>query len=65
MRRLLTQTAMLAERTRYGMLATFRQVMKMAVDEELIVRDPSAALQRHERPKQKAKRKAGDSRPTS
>ena len=55
-RRLLSKTAMLAERTRYGMLATFRQVMKMAVDEELIVRDPSAALQRHERPKQKAKR---------
>jgi integrase len=56
-RRLLAKTAMLAERTRYGMLATFAQVMKMAVDEELIVRDPSAALQRHERPKQKATRK--------
>jgi integrase len=56
-RRLLDQTVMLADRTRFGMLATFRQVMKMAVDEELIVRDPSAALQRHERPKQKAKRK--------
>ena len=56
-RRLLRETAMLAERTRYGMLATFQQVMKMAVDECLIVRDPSAALQRHERPKQKAKRK--------
>jgi integrase len=57
-RRLLWDTSMLAERTRYGMLATFGQVMKMAVDEELIVRDPSAALQPHERPTQKAKRKA-------
>jgi integrase len=56
-RRLLRKTTMLAERTRSGMLATLRQVMKMAVAEGLIVRDPSAALQRHERPKQKAKRK--------
>jgi Mg/Co/Ni transporter MgtE len=30
-RRLLRETAMLAERTRYGMLVTFQQVMKMAV----------------------------------
>jgi integrase len=57
-RRLLRDSSMLAERTRYGMLATLRQVMKMAVDEELIVRDPSAALQPHERPTQKPKRKA-------
>lgn len=57
-RRLLSKTATLAERTRYGMLATFRQVMKMAVDEGLIVRDPSLALQPHERPTQKARRKA-------
>jgi integrase len=56
-RRLLTKTAMLAERTRAGMLATFRQVMEMAVAEGLIVRDPSAALMRHERPKQRAKRR--------
>jgi integrase len=56
-RRLLRKTTMLAERTRSGMLATLRQVMKMAEAEGLIVRDPSAALQRHERPKQKAKRK--------
>src|SRR5262249_40125083 len=56
-RRLLRETATLAERTRYGMLATFQQVMKMAVDEGLIVRDPSAALQRHERPTQKVQRK--------
>lgn len=56
-RRLLREHAVLAERTRYGMLATFQQVMKMAVDEGLIVRDPSVALQRHERPTQKATRK--------
>jgi integrase len=55
-RRLLRETATLAERTRYGMLATFQQLMKMAVDEGLIVRDPAAALQRHERPKQKPRR---------
>jgi integrase len=55
-RRLLAETAALAGCTRYGMLRTFRQVMKMAVDEALIVRDPSAALQRHERPKQKPNR---------
>jgi integrase len=56
-RRLLRAHAALAERTRYGLLATFQQVMKMAVDEGLIVRDPSAALQRHERPTQKVNRK--------
>jgi integrase len=39
------------------MLATFQQVTKMAVDEGLIIRDPAAALQRHERPTQKPKRK--------
>jgi integrase len=31
--------------------------MKMAVDEGLIVRDPSDALQRHEKPKQRSRRK--------
>ena len=56
-RGLLRETSLLAERTRYGLLATFRQVMKMAVDEGVIIRDPSAALQPHERPKQRAKRK--------
>jgi integrase len=56
-RRLLAETALLAEWTRYGMLRTFRQVAKMARDEGLIVRDPSEALQRHERPKQRSKRK--------
>jgi integrase len=56
-RRLLAETAMLAERTRYGMLATFRQVIKMAIDEDLRVKDPIAALQPHERPTQKTKRK--------
>src|SRR5262245_9863904 len=39
-RRVLREHTQLAERTRYGMLATFQQVMKMAVDEGLIVRDP-------------------------
>jgi hypothetical protein len=39
------------------MLATFRQVMKMAIDEDLRMKDPSAALQPHERPTQKTKRK--------
>jgi integrase len=56
-RRLLREHSALAERTRYGLLATLRAVMKMAVDEGLIVRDPSAALQRHERPTQKPRRK--------
>jgi integrase len=39
------------------MLATCRAVMKMAVDEDLIVRDPSSALQKHERPTQRPDRK--------
>jgi integrase len=56
-RRLLAETATLAEWTRCGMLRALRQVLKMARDEELIVRDPSDALQRHERPKQRSKRK--------
>lgn len=56
-RRLLAETAMLAEWTRYGMLRTLRQVLKMARDEGLIVRDPTEALQSHERPKQKSRRK--------
>jgi integrase len=56
-RRLLRETALLAEWTRVGMLRTLRQVLKMAVDEGLIVRDPSEALQRHERPKQRSRRK--------
>jgi integrase len=56
-RRLLREYAALAERTRYGVLATLQAVMKMGVDEGLIVRDPSAALQRHERPTQKPGRK--------
>jgi integrase len=56
-RRLLAATATLAEWTRYGMLRTLRQVLKMARDEGLIVRDPSEALQPHERPKQKSRRK--------
>jgi integrase len=56
-RRLLAETALLAEWTRYGMLRTLRQVAKMARDEGLIVRDPTEALQAHERPKQKSKRK--------
>ena len=47
-----------SEWTSTGTLRTFRQVMKMARDEGLILRDPSDALQRHERPKQKSKRKA-------
>jgi integrase len=54
----------LAERTRYGMLATFRMVMKMATDEGLIVRDPSVALQRHERPKQQPRRQSRRLSPT-
>jgi integrase len=56
-RDLLEARAILAERTRAAMLAAFRQVMKMARDEDLIVRDPSDGLQRHERPKQRARRK--------
>jgi integrase len=56
-RRLLKDASMLAERTRYGMLATLRQLMKMARDEGLIVRDPTEALQRHERPTQRPNRK--------
>ena len=56
-RRLLTKTALLAERTRYGLLTSFRQVMRMAVAEEIIVRDPSEGLQAHERPTQKVKRR--------
>jgi integrase len=56
-RRLLAETAILAEWTRYGMLRTLRQVMKMARDEGLIVRDPTEALQTHERPKQRSRRK--------
>jgi integrase len=56
-RRLLDATALLAEWTRYGMLRTLRQVMRMARDEGLIVRDPTEALQPHERPKQRSQRK--------
>jgi integrase len=56
-RRLLASTATLAEWTRYGMMRVLRQVLKMALDEGVIVRDPTDALQRHERPKQKSKRK--------
>jgi integrase len=56
-RRLLAATSILAEWTRYGVLRTLRQVMKMAVDEGLIIRDPSDALQLHERPKQRSRRK--------
>jgi hypothetical protein len=39
------------------MLRVLRAVLKMAVDEGVIVRDPSEALQPHERPKQRSKRK--------
>jgi integrase len=56
-RRLLKKTAMLAEWSRWGMLRVLRQVLKMARDEGLIVRDPTEALQAHERPKQRSKRK--------
>lgn len=56
-RRLLAATSTLSEWTRTGILRTLRQVMKMAVDEGLIVRDPSDALQRHEKPKQRSRRK--------
>jgi integrase len=56
-RRLLAKTAMLAEWSRWGMLRVLRQVLKMARDEGLIVRDPTEALQPHERPKQRSKRK--------
>lgn len=56
-RRLLRETSTLAEWSRYGMLRTLRQVLKMARDEGLIVRDPTEALQAHERPKQRSKRK--------
>lgn len=43
-RRLLAKTAMLAEWSRWGMLRVLRQVLKMARDEGLIVRDPTEAL---------------------
>jgi integrase len=56
-RRLLTATSTLSEWTRSGMLRTLRQVLKMARDEGLIVRDPTEALQSHERPKQRSRRK--------
>jgi integrase len=56
-RRLLAETAMLAEWSRWGMLRVLRQVLKMARDEGLIVRDPTEALQAHERPKQRSQRK--------
>jgi integrase len=56
-RRLLDATALLAEWSRWGMLRTLRQVLKMARDEGLIVRDPTEALQPHERPKQRSRRK--------
>jgi integrase len=56
-RRLLAASATLSEWSRYGMLRVLRQVLKMARDEGLIVRDPAEALQRHERPKQRSKRK--------
>jgi len=56
-RRLLVETATLAEWSRYGMLRVLRQVLKMARDEGLIVRDPTEALQPHERPKQRSRRK--------
>jgi integrase len=56
-RRLLAVTSTLAEWTRVGTLRTLRAVLKMARDEGLIVRDPSEALQRHERPKQRSRRK--------
>jgi integrase len=56
-RRLLDATSTLAEWTRVGTLRTLRAVLKMARDEGLIVRDPSEALQRHERPKQRSRRK--------
>jgi hypothetical protein len=48
-RRLLDKASTLAEWTRYGMLRTLRQVLKMACDEGLILRDPTEALQLHER----------------
>jgi len=56
-RRLLAATGLLAEWTRYGMMRVLRAVLKMARDEGLIVRDPTEALQRHERPKQRSQRK--------
>jgi integrase len=56
-RRLLDATALLAEWSRWGMLRTLRQVLKMARDEGLLVRDPTEALQPHERPKQRSRRK--------
>jgi integrase len=56
-RRLLTDTTALAEWSRYGMLRVLRQVLKMARDEGLIVRDPTEALQPHERPRQRSRRK--------
>lgn len=56
-RNLLSETALLADWTRYGMMRTLRQVRKMARDEGVILRDPSEALQPHERPKQRSRRK--------
>ena len=56
-RRLLSETRCSPSGPGTGCCERLRQVLKMAVDEGLIVRDPSEALQRHERPKQKPKRK--------
>jgi integrase len=56
-RRLLAETGDLAEWSRYGMLRVLRHVLKMARDGGLIVRDPAEALQAHERPRQRSKRK--------
>jgi integrase len=56
-RRLLAARSTLAEWSRYGMLRTLRQVLKMGRDEGLLVRDPTEALQPHERPKQRSRRK--------
>jgi integrase len=39
------------------MLRTLRQVLKVARDEGLLVREPTEALQPHERPKQRSRRK--------
>lgn len=54
---MLAVTSELAEWSRYGLLRVLKQVLKMARDEGLIVSDPTEALQRHERPKQKSRRK--------
>jgi integrase len=56
-RRLLRRTALLAEYTRYGMLRVLRAIVRMALAEGLIVRDPIAALQLHEKPKQTPRRR--------